>query len=121
MVVKMPSPMTVYETHLKEVCRYALGPGHAVQVCRLKSHKPKVTSGHLLFDLLHSRGQLRRGQNLSAIAGTIWKAENGSESAVRHEAATWWLGCVCLHLETSTPLPTGALLQLGLGFTDLVA
>lgn len=68
------------KTHLEKVCRDALRPGHTVEVCGFKSHKLKVIFSHLLFNVLHSRGELRCGQNFSAVLGVICKIKGGSKS-----------------------------------------
>lgn len=68
------------KTHLEKVCRDTLRSGHTMEVCCFKSHKLKVIFGHLLFNVLHSRGQMRCGWNLSAIPHVICKIENGPKS-----------------------------------------
>lgn len=62
---------SAWKTHLEKVCRNTLRPGHTVEVCCFKSHKLKMIFGHLLFNVLHSRGELRGGQHLSAVPGVI--------------------------------------------------
>lgn len=68
------------KTHLEEVCRDTLRPGHPMKICCFKSHKLKVIFGHLLFNVLHSRGDLRYLWNLCAVPSVICKTENGSKA-----------------------------------------
>lgn len=70
----------ICKTHLEKLCRDTLRPGHSMKICCFKSHKLKVIFGHLLFNVFHSRGELRHGWNLSAISGVICKIKNGSQT-----------------------------------------
>lgn len=78
--MKWPSVITTCKTHLEKLCRDTLRPGHTMEVCCFKSHKLKVIFGHLLFNVLHSRGKLRCSRNLSVVPGVICKIKKLSES-----------------------------------------
>lgn len=71
---------SICKTHLEEVCRDTLRPGHPVEICCFKSHKLKVIFGHLLFNVLHSRGGLRYCWHVFALPAVICKTENGSKT-----------------------------------------
>lgn len=73
------------KTHLEKLCGDTLGSGHAMEVCCFKSHKLKVIFGHLLFNVLHSRGEVRCGGNLSAVPGVICRTEDGPRLLDRDE------------------------------------
>ena len=51
-----------------------------MKVCGFKSHKLKVILGHLLFNVLHSRGEVRCGRNLSVLPGVICRIEDGPKT-----------------------------------------
>lgn len=68
------------KTHLEKVCRDTLRSGHTMEVCCFKSHKLKMIFGHLLFNVLHSRGEMRCGRNLSAVPGVFCRIEDGPKS-----------------------------------------
>lgn len=80
----------VCKTHLEEVCRDTLRPGHPMEICCFKSHKLKVLSGHLLFNGLHSRGKLRYRWNFCAVPGVICKTKNGSNILNHDEMRSKW-------------------------------
>lgn len=71
---------SICKTHLEKLCRDTLRSGHSMKICCFKSHKLKVIFGHLLFNVLHSRGELRCSWNLSAVSGVICKIKNGSKA-----------------------------------------
>lgn len=71
---------STWKTHLEKLCRDTLRPGHPMEICCFKSHKLKVIFGHLLFNMLHSGGELRYSRNLSAVLSVICKIKNGSRA-----------------------------------------
>ena len=73
---------STWKTYLEQVCRDTLRPGHPMEICRFKSHKLKVIFGHLLFNVLHSRGGWRYSWHLFAVPAIICKTKNGSKTYI---------------------------------------